>query len=106
MSDLDAGGDRGPHRLPGGLNAELSERGELVDAQGLTAPEQAKFVVHDGSSAPVITDGPFPEGKELLAGYRMSTSSRSSGRSRSPPRAQPRPAPAARRSASGSRCAR
>jgi hypothetical protein len=53
------------------LNEELSERGELVEAQALTAPEQAKFVVHDGSDAPLITDGPFPEGKELLAGYRM-----------------------------------
>lgn len=53
------------------LNQELSERGELVEAQALTVPEQAKFVVHDGASAPVITDGPFPEGKELLAGYRM-----------------------------------
>jgi hypothetical protein len=53
------------------LNGELSERGELVEAQALTAPEQAKFVVHGGSGAPVITDGPFPEGKELLAGYRM-----------------------------------
>ncbi len=53
------------------LNTELRERGELVDAQGLTPPELAKFVVADGSAAPVITDGPFPESKELLAGYRM-----------------------------------
>jgi hypothetical protein len=54
------------------LNAELRERGELVEAQALTSPELAKFVVSDGSSAgPVITDGPFPESKELLAGYRM-----------------------------------
>jgi hypothetical protein len=53
------------------LNDELSERGELVDAQALTAPEMAKFVVHDGASAPVVTDGPFAESKELLAGYRM-----------------------------------
>jgi hypothetical protein len=53
------------------LNAELLERGELVDAQALTAPPQAKFVVSDGVSAPVITDGPYPESKELLAGYRM-----------------------------------
>jgi len=53
------------------LNAELLERGELVDAQGLAGPEQAKFVVSDGTSAPVITDGPFPESKELLAGYRI-----------------------------------
>jgi hypothetical protein len=53
------------------LNAELAELGELVDAQGLAGPEQAKFVVSDGAGAPVITDGPFPESKELLAGYRL-----------------------------------
>ena len=42
------------------LNQELTERGELVDAQGLAGPDQAKFVVSDGTSAPVITDGPYP----------------------------------------------
>jgi hypothetical protein len=53
------------------VNDELTTRGELVDAQGLAGPEQAKFVVSDGATAPVITDGPFPESKELLAGYRL-----------------------------------
>jgi hypothetical protein len=53
------------------LNQELGENGELVDAQGLAGPDQAKFVLSDGASAPVVTDGPFPEGKELLAGYRI-----------------------------------
>jgi len=53
------------------LNEELAQRGELVDAQGLAGPERAKFVVCDGIQAPVITDGPFPESKELLAGYRL-----------------------------------
>ena len=53
------------------LNAELAQRGELVDAQGLAGPELARFVVWDGSGAPVVTDGPFPEAKELLAGYRL-----------------------------------
>jgi hypothetical protein len=53
------------------LNAELKERGELVEAQALTAPQLAKFVVSDGSGAPLVTDGPYPESKELLAGYRM-----------------------------------
>jgi hypothetical protein len=53
------------------LNAELAQRGELVDAQGLAGPELARFVVWDGRSAPVITDGPYPEAKELLAGYRL-----------------------------------
>jgi hypothetical protein len=53
------------------LNTELAELGELVDAQGLAGPDQARFVVSDGISAPVITDGPYPESKELLAGYRI-----------------------------------
>jgi hypothetical protein len=51
------------------LNAELQERGELVDAQGLS--EQVKYVVSDGRTAPVVTDGPYSEAKELVAGYRM-----------------------------------
>ena len=53
------------------LNQELAERGELVDAQGLAGPDQAKFVVWGGEGAPVVTDGPSPESKELLAGYRL-----------------------------------
>ena len=53
------------------LNTELAELGELVDAQGLAGPDEARFVVSDGASAPVITDGPYPESKELLAGYRL-----------------------------------
>ena len=53
------------------MNQELTESGELVDAQGLAGPDQAKFVVWDGVNAPVITDGPYSESKELLAGYRI-----------------------------------
>ena len=53
------------------LNDELEQRGELVGMEALTAPELAKFVVSDGQSPPVVTDGPFPESKELLAGYRL-----------------------------------
>ena len=55
------------------LNVELLERGELVDAQGLSGPDQAKFVVaaNGAGGAPVVTDGPYPESKELLAGYRL-----------------------------------
>lgn len=53
------------------LNAELLDKGEFVDAQGLSGPELAKKVVSDGVGAPVVTDGPFAEGKELLAGYRI-----------------------------------
>jgi hypothetical protein len=65
-------GDIAAHiRFQQALNEELTGRGELVDAQGLAGPELAKFVVCDGTSPPVITDGPFPESKELLAGYRL-----------------------------------
>ncbi len=53
------------------LNAELRERGEFVDAQGLTGPEAAKMVLATGGGAPIVTDGPFAESKELLAGWRM-----------------------------------
>jgi hypothetical protein len=53
------------------INAELTERGELIDAQALTGPEAAKLVVYGGDGDPVVTDGPFAEYKELLAGYRI-----------------------------------
>jgi hypothetical protein len=42
------------------LNQELAESGELVNAQALTGPEVARFVVSDGTSAPVVTDGAVP----------------------------------------------
>jgi hypothetical protein len=53
------------------LGKELTERGELVDGQGLAGPELAKIVTFDGVTSPVVTDGPFPESKEFLAGYWM-----------------------------------
>jgi hypothetical protein len=52
------------------VNKALIEAGEFVDAQGLAGPPLAKFVTSDGTST-VVTDGPFPESKELLAGYRI-----------------------------------
>jgi hypothetical protein len=51
------------------LNRKLKERGELVDAQGLTGPEQAKLVRARKGGGPPITDGPFAETKEFLAGF-------------------------------------
>jgi Uncharacterized protein conserved in bacteria len=50
------------------FNKELKDAGELVDAQGLTPPNQAKLVRAGKDGAP-ITDGPFAESKEFLAGY-------------------------------------
>ena len=50
------------------FNQELTEAGEWVDVLGLTPPGQAKLVRAASDGAP-ITDGPFPEAKEFLAGF-------------------------------------
>lgn len=54
----------------GALNDELVANGELVDTTILTGPDLAKIVTSDGT-APVVTDGPFQEFKEWLAGYQI-----------------------------------
>jgi len=46
----------------------LRESGELVAAEGLAGPDQAKLV-RAGKNGQPITDGVFPEAKEFLAGY-------------------------------------
>jgi hypothetical protein len=51
-----------------GLNKELRESGELVSAEGLSFPDQAKLV-RAGKNGSPVTDGVFPESKEFLAGY-------------------------------------
>ena len=50
------------------LNRELTSRGELVAAEGLAPPGEAKLV-RAGKSGEPVTDGPFPETKEFLAGF-------------------------------------
>ena len=50
------------------FNKGLVDAGEWVDAQGLSAPGEAKLVRAGKDGAPV-TDGPFAEAKEFLAGY-------------------------------------
>jgi hypothetical protein len=51
------------------LNEEITASGELVDGQGLAGPGEAKVVRATPGGAPAVTDGPFPEAKEFLAGY-------------------------------------
>jgi hypothetical protein len=53
------------------VHNELVSNGELVDSTVLTGPELAKIVTSDGGTAPVVTDGPFQEFKEWLAGYQI-----------------------------------
>jgi hypothetical protein len=51
------------------LNRDLREAGELVGAEGLAPPGQARLVRSLGEGAPEVTDGPFAESKEFLVGY-------------------------------------
>ena len=46
----------------------LGTSGELVSAEGLAGPDQARRV-RAGSDGKPITDGVFPEAKEFLAGF-------------------------------------
>ncbi|MEU9832819.1 YciI family protein [Streptosporangium sp. NPDC048047] len=58
------------HEFMGAWNAELAESGEFVDARGLSAPVHARRVeLRDG--VPVVTDGPYAETQEVIAGYTI-----------------------------------
>src|SRR5215510_8739436 len=49
--------------------ARLRERGEFVDEQALS-PE-GTWVRYDGEGRPPVTDGPFAETKDLIAGWMV-----------------------------------
>ena len=51
------------------FSRRLKAAGELVGAEGLATPGQAKLVRAGKNGAPEVTDGPFAEAKEFLAGY-------------------------------------
>ena len=47
---------------------DIRESGELIDGHGLANPARTKTIwLRDG--IPVVTDGPYGEAKEVLAGY-------------------------------------
>jgi hypothetical protein len=50
------------------FNQELLDSGELVETRGLSAPVHARRVRFK-EGAPVVTDGPYAEAEEVLAGY-------------------------------------
>jgi hypothetical protein len=52
----------------GRLIHEMAEAGVYVSAEGLDDPGQG-VVVHFGDEAPVVTDGPYGETKELFGGF-------------------------------------
>jgi len=51
-----------------GFAKKLAAAGELVAAEGLAGPDQAKLV-RAGADGKPVTDGVFAEAKEFLAGY-------------------------------------
>jgi hypothetical protein len=62
--------DLGGHvRFMKRLVEDLRASGELVAAEGLASPGQARVVRAGKAGAPEVTDGPFAEAKEFLAGY-------------------------------------
>ena len=52
------------------FNEELQKAGVLLDLGGLTPTSRGVRVQYSGSKRTVI-DGPFPETKELIAGYLL-----------------------------------
>ncbi len=51
-------------------NNDLVESGEFVDARGLAAPVHTRRI-QLVNGAPVVTDGPYAETEEVLAGYTI-----------------------------------
>jgi hypothetical protein len=59
------------HEFMGKWNNELVESGEFVDGQGLSAPAHARRIHGLKDGVPVVTDGPYAETQEVLAGYTI-----------------------------------
>ena len=58
------------HEFMAAWNTELVESGEFVDARGLAAPVHTRRIqLRDGVA--VVTDGPYAETQEVLAGYTI-----------------------------------
>lgn len=51
------------------FNNELIAAGAMLDGAGLLPSSQGKRVRFEGRGKTVVTDGPFTETKELIAGY-------------------------------------
>jgi hypothetical protein len=56
------------HEFMGAFNAELERSGELVETRGLAAPVLTRRLQLQ-KGVPVVTDGPYAETQEVIAGY-------------------------------------
>ena len=88
----------------GTMIEDLQARGEYVDAQALSP--QGAFVRYDGDGRPPVTDGPFAETKDLIAGWMAIESTPRNGRTRLRPICPQLRGLAAGRYTSGSRSGR
>jgi hypothetical protein len=59
------------HAFMAQWNQELIDSGEFVDARGLAAPVHTRRIIGLRDGVPVVTDGPYPETQEVLAGYTI-----------------------------------
>jgi hypothetical protein len=59
------------HAFMASWNQELVESGEFVDARGLAAPVHTRRIHGLQNGVSVVTDGPYPETQEVLAGYTI-----------------------------------
>ena len=50
------------------FNQELLDSGEMVETRGLSAPVHTRRIQLE-AGVPVVTDGPYAEAEEVLAGY-------------------------------------
>ena len=51
------------------FNADLKSKGQWVTGEGLVSPDQTRIVHAGDDGRPVVTDGPFAESKEFIAGF-------------------------------------
>ena len=52
-------------------NEELAKAGVLLEGMGLMASDRGARLRFDGAGRTTVTDGPFAEAKELVAGYSL-----------------------------------
>jgi len=51
------------------INAGLKASGQWSVAEGLVDPSEARLVTAQADGTPSVTDGPFAESKEFIAGF-------------------------------------
>ena len=51
------------------INKDLRTAGQWVSGEGLASPEEARLVTANQDGTPSVTDGPFAETKEFIAGF-------------------------------------